>query len=432
MMTPSCRIRGPVGEGSVLRAMDQSSARPDDCATPAIQQLRVLRICSVYEPPRHIDPTTVARFDPIGGMQNHTAELTRALDRLGFAQTVVTSRPPGYPRLSRSGNFVIHRVGLPVPVLRQFYGGAAAFKIARLSPPDIVHTHLGEDLAIVPLGALASRLRAPVVLTIHCDLGHTFNGRGPRATLLRSLGSRLERLGARGAAAVIVLSQSAKKAMLDWGIEAARVHIIPPGVVPELFKGPFDDPLPEVGRPRIVYVGRIASQKDLQTLIRAIALMEKDVHLVVVGDGPQRRSIEHLAESLGIRDKMTIVGFVRHERVPSFLHNSDVLVLPSMFEELGSILLEGMAIGIPIVASRIRGIGSVIHHEKNGILATPGDPRAFALAIDRVLNDPILGRRLAERSRTESARFSWSSRAEEIATIYRAAVTDRRRATGAA
>jgi glycogen synthase len=408
--------------GSVKSAMDKNAARTSDGRTPAIQPVNVLRICSVFEPPRHIDPTTVARFDPIGGMQNHTAELTRALDRLGFAQTVVTSRPPGYPRLSNSGNCVVHRVGLPVPALRQFYGVAAAFRIARVSRPDIVHIHLGEDLAIVPLGALASRLRAPVVLTIHCDLGHTFHGRGPRALLLRSAGSRLERLGARRATAVIVLSESAREAMLEWGLEPARLHIIPPGVVPELFKGPFDDPLPEVKRPRIVYVGRIAPQKDLQTLVRAIALMETDVHLVVVGDGPQRQAIEALATSLGIRDRMSIVGFVRHEEVPKFLHNGHVLVLPSMFEELGSVLLEGMAGGIPIVASRVRGIESVIDHEGNGILASPGDARAFAFAIDRVLKDAALRRRLTERAFADSARFTWSSLAEEIATIYRRAV----------
>ncbi|MDQ4027891.1 MAG: glycosyltransferase family 4 protein [Actinomycetota bacterium] len=399
----------------------------DYAGTETDESFSVLRLCSVFEPPEHVDPATVASFDPIGGMQNHTAELTRALDRLGFRQTVVTSRPPGYPPVSRAGRFTVRRVELPIPTFRQFYGVAAATRVARLDRHDVVHMHLGEDLAIVPLGTLASKRRAPTVLTIHCDLGRTFNGRGARAAVLRSFGSRLERIGARQAHAVIVLSESAKKAMLEWSIEEERVHVIPPGVVPELFKGPFADPLPSVGRPRIIYVGRIAQQKDVQTLVRAVAFLRSNAHLVIVGDGPDRRRMERLAESLGIRERLTITGFVRHEKVPAFLHHADVLVLPSRFEELGSVLLEGMCIGMPIVASRVRGITSVIDHESNGLLVSPGDSQGFAAAIDRVLANRLLARRLAHQSHAGSARFTWSSLADRVASIYLDVLDEARR-----
>jgi glycogen(starch) synthase len=410
--------------------VDGSVEAIGDAGTRTVGSLTVLRLCSVFEPPEQIDPATVARFDPIGGMQNHTAELTRALDRLGFRQTIVTSRPPGYPCFSRSGRFTVHRVGLPIPTFRQFYGVAAAMRIAQLDRHDVVHLHLGEDLAIVPLGTLGSKRRAPTVLTVHCDLGHTFNGRGARAVVLRSLGSRLERIGARHAHAVIVLSESAKKAMVEeWSIREERVHVIPPGVVPELFKGPFVDPLPSVGRPRIVYVGRIAQQKDVQTLVRAIAFLRSDAQLVIVGDGPDRQRMERLAESLGIRERMTITGFVRHEKVPAFLHHADVLALPSQFEELGSVLLEAMCIGMPIVASRVRGIESVIDHDDNGLLVAPGNPRAFAAAIDRVLEDRLLARRLAQRSHAGSARYTWSALADRVASIYLKVLTETRPAS---
>lgn len=398
--------------------MDGSVDTIGEVGTGTDESFRVLRLCSVFEPPEHVDPATVARFDPIGGMQNHTAELTRALDRLGFRQTVVTSRPPGYPSVSRAGRFTVHRVGLPIPTFRQFYGVAAAMRVAHRDHHDIVHMHLGEDLAIVPLGAIASKRRAPTVLTVHCDLGHTFNGRGARAAVLRSLGSRLERIGARRAQAVIVLSESAKKAMTEWSIREERIHVIPPGVVPELFKGPFVDPLPSVRRPRIVYVGRIAQQKDVQTLVQAIAFLRRDTHLVIVGDGPDKERMERIAESLDIRARMTITGFVRHERVPAFLHHADVLVLPSKFEELGSVLLEGMCLGMPIVASRVRGITSVIDHESNGLLVSPGNPRALAAAIDRVLASPLLAQRLGQRAHAASARYTWSALADRVASIY--------------
>jgi glycogen(starch) synthase len=85
--------------------------------------VRVLRLCSVFEPPASAIEGKGASFDPIGGMQNHTAELTRVLDRRGVLQTVVTMRPPTAPHLQRFGNHArVIRLGLPVRRFRQLYG----------------------------------------------------------------------------------------------------------------------------------------------------------------------------------------------------------------------------------------------------------------------------------------------------------------------
>jgi glycogen synthase len=105
--------------------------------------LRVLRLCSVFEP-RDLTPAWVA-YDPIGGMQNHVAELTRCLDRLGVAQLVVTSRLAGS---ADRGRFGVHgRViwtGLPVPVLRQGWALLAARHVLGGGRVDLVHVHCGE------------------------------------------------------------------------------------------------------------------------------------------------------------------------------------------------------------------------------------------------------------------------------------------------
>jgi len=108
--------------------------------------LRVLRLCSVFMAPSGAglaDP----RFDPVGGMQTHTGELTRALDRRGVRQLVVTSRLPGAPRSARIGQHAdVVRLGLPVPHSRQLYAWPAAGMVACVSGRvDLVHAHLGED-----------------------------------------------------------------------------------------------------------------------------------------------------------------------------------------------------------------------------------------------------------------------------------------------
>jgi glycogen synthase len=403
---------------------DRRAAATDRVAGIVRARPEILRICSVFEPPPEIDLASVARFDPIGGMQNHTAELTRAIDDFGFGQTVVTSRPPGFPRQTRWGHVTVLRTGVPIPLFRQFYGAAAAMRILRIKAPDLVHAHLGEDLAVVPLSLLGGRRGAPNVLTIHCDLAHTFAGGGIRAVTLRSLGARLELIGARRASAVIVLSEGTRRAMIVAGVAPDRLHVIPPGVVPELFEGPFDDPLPSVPRPRVLFVGRIARPKNVESLIGAFALLKSQANLILVGDGPDRGRIENLLRSKGLQAKTRITGFVRHEHVGAYLQHSDVLILPSVFEELGSILLEGMCAGVPVVASRLPGVASIVSDQRTGLLVRPGDERELAAAIDRLLTDQALRRRLASQGREVARDFTWAAQARRIASIYESVLGD--------
>ena len=115
--------------------------------------MNVLRLCSVFQPPASAIVGRGARFDPIGGMQTHTYELTRALDRLGVVQTAVTTRLPTVDREQPIGmHSRIIRLGLPVPWFRQLYSWSAVGLLPRLAADaDLIHAHLGEDLAVVPL-----------------------------------------------------------------------------------------------------------------------------------------------------------------------------------------------------------------------------------------------------------------------------------------
>src|SRR5829696_6280808 len=208
--------------------------------------IRVLRLCSVFEPPPSALVGKGIKFDPIGGMQNHTAELTRALDRRGVVQTVLTTRPPSAPRLQRLGDHArVIRVGLPVRLFRQLYGlQAAIFAPILASRADLVHVHLGEDLAVLPVGAAAARLhRLPLVLTVHTSLRHTLAVSDLRSAVLKTLGAPIERWGEHSAEAVVAITPRLCKLLVSDDVEENRVHLILPGVNPSLFEGPFEDPL---------------------------------------------------------------------------------------------------------------------------------------------------------------------------------------------
>ena len=385
--------------------------------------MRVLRLCSVFEPPPSALVGKGVRFDPIGGIQNHTAELTRALDRRGVIQTVVTTRPPTAPLFGRFGDHAdVIRLGLPVRRFRQLYGPQACVIAPILaSRADLVHVHLGEDLAVLPIGLAAARLhRLPLVLTVHTSLRHTLALSDLRSAVLKSLGGWIEGWGERSAEAVLTVAPRLARRLISEGIDPDRVHACPPGVDAALFEKPSEDPFPRVGTPRILFVGRLAPQKGVRDLVEATALLEDpSAQVLLVGDGPERPVLEREIRRLGVADRVHLLGFVPHGRVPAVLAHADLLVLPSLYEELGTILLEAMWAGLPIVASKTGGIPDVITDGVNGMLVPPGEPRALAGAIDRVLAEPRPAQRLGQSARERARDYDWNALADRVLNTYR-------------
>jgi glycogen synthase len=388
--------------------------------------VRVLRLCSVFEPAA--GQRAAPRFDPVGGMQTHTGELTRALDRRGVRQLVVTTRPPGSPRRERfGGNGEVVRLGLPVPWFRQGYAWPAAWVLARAAPRvDLVHAHLGEDLAVVPLALGAARRgRCPLVLTVHASVRHTLTVTGPRSLVLKSVGGWWEQIGERRADAVIVLTPRLARLVCAAGVPQERVHVIPSGVPDGLFDAPpaasdgsdrEPDGLPP--RPRVLFLGRLHEQKGVDVLVRAVAALP-GVQLLLAGDGPERSALRRLAARLGVGDRVRFLGFVPRGQVPALLCAADVLALPSRYEELGTAAIEGMRAGVPVVAADTGGISSTVTDGVTGLLVPPGQPEALAAAVRRVLDDRALARRLVEAARERSRDYSWAALADRVLGVYR-------------
>ena len=383
----------------------------------------------MFEPPPSALVGKGVKFDPIGGMQNHTAELTRALDRRGVVQTVLTTRPPTVPHLQRLGDHArVIRLGLPVRRFRQLYAPQAAVIASILAlRTDVVYVHLGEDLAVLPVGAMAARFhRLPLVLTIHTSLRHTLAVSDLRSTVLKALGGPIERWGELSAEAILVLTPRLYRLLVADGVEENRLHLIPPGVNPSLFEGPFEDPFAGIRRPRVLFVGRLAPQKGVSTLVAAAGLLQDEsAEVVLVGDGPERPALEREAERLGVGGRLHFVGFLAHDRLPAVMSHADLFVLPSLYEELGTVLLEAMQVGLPIVASKIGGIPDVIEEGVNETLVPPGDPEALARAIDRLLANHDLARRLSEGAQERGKDYDWEVLAGRVLRVYRGVTAGR-------
>jgi glycosyltransferase involved in cell wall biosynthesis len=386
----------------------------------------VLRLASVFEP--RPGEAADARFDPIGGMQNHAASLTRCLDEQGVAQTVVTARLGGRTGTEKSGARArVVRVGTRGRRVRQFW---ALFAVRHVLRPgrrvDLVHAHQGEDVATLLLALLARRVhRAPLVVTLHTSVAHTLTGRTPRERLLLTLGARVERFAVRRAAHVVVLAERTARGVRSDGVPPRRVHVIPSGFEPAIFDPLLPDPFPDLGRPRIGYVGRLAAAKRPQLAVRAFARMVEPAHLLVVGGGDAQPLVDQAVRESSRQDRITLHGFVDHARVPAVLAHLDVLVLPSVYEELGSVIVEAMASGVPVVATRVGGIPEVVRDGETGLLVDtpPGVDdevlaTTLAAALDTLVADPDLRERMALAARRHAAAYSWPALATRIADLY--------------
>lgn len=182
------------------------------------------------------------------------------------------------------------------------------------------------------------------------------------------------------------------------------------------------------GTPVVLFVGALDRAhyfKGIDVLLRTIASLEAEARLVVVGDGDMREAYSRQVSELGVRDRVTFAGLVSHEELPSYYAMCDVLVLPSTTEgeAFGLVLIEAMACGKPVIASRLPGVRSVVEDGATGLLVEPGSAQDLTAKLNMLLSNPqamaemgLRGRRRAEE------RYSWNNIGGLLERLYREAL----------
>ncbi len=367
-----------------------------------------------------------------GGMREHVLNLLAGMDRGSYHPAVAFPPDPGWEeRLRRLG---VPAFSLPIaPGLSPARDLEAVRRLRCLIvqlAPALIHCH-GAKAALVARLAAAAPLRqqpgapravaTPVVYTVH---GPSAPG-SPARAWLADLAER--RLAPATAAFIAVSRPLGERVVRAWRVPPERVHVIPNGI--DL--GPFHR-MPSrararralglaPGRPAIGMAARLAPEKGADSFIRAAALIARrhgDIQFAVAGDGPERLRLERQAADLGLGDRIRFLGF--QANIPVVLAALDVFVVPSRSEGLPLVLLEAMAAGRAVVATRVGGVPDVVADGRTGLLVPPHDPHALVLAAGLLLEDEVLRQRLAAAARRHVQRcFTRDLMVERTTAVYR-------------
>lgn len=319
-----------------------------------------------------------------GGAESQVRTLGRALRAQGHGVTVITPRfVDGDTRgVARHAGLAVCRLAYPS------WRGIGAFVLylrlalllwSRRARYDVIHVHIAHKM-----GAIASWLGRALGLRVvvkfsgwwEVEHGVLRAGGGPVARAARAM--------LRRASAYQAISTRLARALVERGFVPSRIHCVPNAVDIARFR-----PRPPVTRDtralRAVFVGRLVVEKGVDGLLRAwaAAFGPAGTHqLVLVGNGHLRDSLARQAEELGIASQIVFAGHA--ENVEAYLAEADFGVLPSHIEGLSNTLLEFMACGLPVLASRVSGSEDFVDDGRNGWLFEPGDEAALRACLERI------------------------------------------------
>jgi glycosyltransferase involved in cell wall biosynthesis len=342
------------------------------------------------------------RFE-VRGSSRQTISLARRLPEFGIRPEIVCTDATVLPRAQREGLVLREQRHLKSPVV----GWAARHWLAREleeHPPDVIHVQQRSMLAVGR--SLAHGLERPYVVSIHDYLA-------PRETL------RVDWTWCRR---IIAVSDSVKAELkAQAGIADDRITVIHSGVETELSEASREVLAPQRA-PVIGTAGPLEAAKGLRYFLDAVpAVLQShpEAEFVIAGAGPEEANLRRQVRELGVVEHVTFVPDVME--LTQSLSAMDVFVLPSLKQGLGTIMLEAMLRGRPVIATSAGGVYSVVTDNRTGLLVPPRDSAALARRIVELLNDPLRARQIGRAARDMVCReFPVEHMVEQTAHLYRA------------
>lgn len=362
--------------------------------------------------------------------------LCRGLAKLGHDVTLfIPDKPPKWQtlrsrkiekRLEEYDGFSVHRlyagpeVGI-VPLMPSLFSTLMKLRF------DIIHAH-DFYAASSFYAAMASLAKAtPFILTQHNDElpSKIFN-----ALLYLFDGNTFGRFVFSQARKIIALNTAVKDHLVAMGANEDKISVIPNAIDTRLFSPNRRNLLEtkwRISRPVILFVGRLVEDKGIKYLLLAFSEVVKaipDAKLVIVGKGPQEQELRQLQESLGLAH-VFFIGAVETKLMPNIYAGCDVLVLPSIHEPFGNVVVEAMATGRPVIGSYVGGMKDTIVHEVTGYHVQPRSSQQISKYLTDLLEDEYLRKRLGENARIRVLKhYDQELLIEKVERIYQLTIKD--------
>jgi 1,2-diacylglycerol 3-alpha-glucosyltransferase len=380
--------------------------------------VRVLLVSDVY-------------FPRINGVSTSIATFRAALSACGVETTLVA---PEYDGATVSDESIIRVRSAAVPGdpedRRMLWRPLlSALEIAARQRFDLIHIQT-PFLAHYAGVRHARAARLPCLATYHTFFAEYLHHYAP--LLPRAMGGALARSFTRSQCrqidALIAPSEPMRDVLLQYGV-AAPIHVVPTGLPEDRFV-PGDGArfrarlgLP-AARPLLLYVGRVAHEKNIEFLVHSFARVRRDVPqamLVIAGEGPAEAVLRQLVRRLGLEPDTRFVGYLdREQTLLDCYAAAQAFVFASRTETQGLVLLEAMAQGAPVVSTAVLGTRSILKPESGAIVA-PEEIDDFAAAVVRVLRSEELRREMAARCRAYAGSWSSLAMARRLVDRYHAA-----------
>jgi D-inositol-3-phosphate glycosyltransferase len=408
---------------------------------PKIQRIAMLSV--------HTCPLAMLGGKKTGGMNVYVRDFSRELGRQGIIVDVFTrSQDDCQPRIKHdlgNGGRVIHITAgpeKPIPVdqvanyLDEFTAGVRAFAASENIQYDLIHSHYWLS------GLVAAKLRdvwqTPIVQMFH-TLGHMKNqiaqSDNQRASAARLAGE----YQAIETADKLIAATPAEEAQLIelYDADPNKIAIIPPGVDLQRFQ-PIskDEAKKRVGIPcgdtNILFAGRIEPLKGIDTMLRAMALIQErrpevlhNACLAIIGGDPwaddldeEMARLQQLRTDLDIHDLVTFLGAKDQDLLPNYYAAAEMVVMPSHYESFGMVALEAMAMGTPVIASEVGGLAHLVKHGVTGYHVPSRDPEALAARIYEMLSNQACHDHLGKQAQEYARQYDWANIVNRMVAIY--------------
>jgi glycosyltransferase involved in cell wall biosynthesis len=352
----------------------------------------------------------VSRYPPgLGGVEKVTQYLARSQYGSGMRVRVLTSD---------DGRDELHQEDEPFPVSRlrsvnimhtPVIPGLVP-QLFRLDRESIIHLH-------VPRAYTAELVWLYTRLTRHRYLAHFHGVPCPsgRGLLLRAYNPLILGPVLRAARYVVVFTDEQRSIVASlFGVDPKRIAVIPNGI-DETFL--FAGHRYLHSKPRLLFVGRLSAQKNLLLLLRALEGVSDQFETTLVGTGELEGDLKAAVLDMRLQN-VRFHGLAQGEELLDLYRNADVFVLPSRMEGMPLVLLEALAMALPIVATDIPGNRDLVLHGQNGTLVPSDNPAALRAALVDITADPDEYRRMSEASRRLADRYTWETIGAEFERLY--------------